>query len=91
MRITVRRTGGMAGISREWSATVDAEEEGWRELLDRLPRDAAQGGADGADRFIYLVVCASDPETDEWRCEIPERNFTGPWQELLDRVRDTPE
>jgi len=84
MIITVIRSGGFAGISREWSVRVDEQpdEEQWRELIDRLPweRDPASQGE--PDRYIYRVRCAPREVV------IPESRLTGPWRELVDKVRD---
>lgn len=89
MKVTIRRTGGFAGLTREWSTMVDPEEPSWRDLLARLPIDERQREAASRDRFVYLVTCEPPTkETPYWRCEVPEGSFTGPWQDLLDRVRD---
>ncbi|MCU1546006.1 MAG: hypothetical protein JWP30_1106 [Homoserinimonas sp.] len=88
MKVTVTRSGGFAGITRVWSVTVTNpdEEDEWRELVERLPwdrlnRDRADPAAIEPDRYIYRVRCARNEAT------IPERHFTGPWKELLERVR----
>ena len=91
MRITITRSGGFAGLTQEWSVQIDdgsADEEQWRELIERLPWDRAMrprvGAPTGeADRFVYRVRCAGREAT------IPERRLTGPWRELVDRVRET--
>jgi hypothetical protein len=81
MTVTIRRTGGIAGISRRWSVTVDPEEPSWRELLGRLPWDERPAPQDGVDRYVYIVTC--EPRT----VEIPEHGLTGAWRDLLERVR----
>src|SRR5690554_1570384 len=83
MIITVIRSGGFAGISRQWSVRVDEQpdEEQWRELLDRLPWDRSNQTPDEPDRYVYRVRCAPHETV------IPERRLDGPWRELVERVQ----
>lgn len=85
MRITVTRSGGFGGLTLEWTLKVSdrPDEEQWRELLDRLPWDRLDAAAAEPDRFVYRVRCANREAT------IPERQFTGAWRELLDRIRES--
>ena len=83
------RTGGFAGISREWSTSFDPEEPEWHELLASLPWDESRRQRIEPDRFIYVVTFVPrGREAPEPHWEIPEQRFTGPWQELLERVRE---
>lgn len=81
MTVTIRRTGGFAGLKREWSVIIDPDEPAWHELLERLPWRERSATAQGVDRYTYVVTCARRTT------EIPEHDFTGAWQELFDRVR----
>ncbi|MEO7147071.1 MAG: protealysin inhibitor emfourin [Terrimesophilobacter sp.] len=85
MKISVTRSGGFAGLTRKWSVTVseDALEEQWQTLLDQLPWDQYVSGPPEPDRFTYRVRCANR------QAVIPERRFTGAWQELLELVQQT--
>lgn len=85
MKITVIRSGGFAGISRVWSVRIEEQpdEDQWRELIDRLPWDRQTAAPDEPDRFIYRVRCA------QHEAVIPERRLTGPWRELVDKVRSS--
>jgi hypothetical protein len=85
MIITVIRSGGFAGISRQWSVRVDEQpdEEQWRELIDRLPWEHSPAAQDEPDRYIYRVRCAPREAV------IPEKRLTGPWRELVDKVQVT--
>ena len=52
VEVEVARTGGIAGITRRWSAKpLEAEASDWIALIDRCPWDEVGGGAaaDGAD------------------------------------------
>jgi hypothetical protein len=84
MRITVIRSGGFAGISRQWSVRVEEQpdEDQWRELIDRLPWDRDNAAADEPDRYVYRVRCARRETI------IPERRLDGPWRELVEKVKD---
>lgn len=89
VKLTIVRSGGIAGHTRRWSAVIDPQEPEWHDLLGRIPRDDVTIDTPQRDRFVYRVTCA--PPTAErpyWQCEVPEGQFTGPWQDLLERVRN---
>ena len=83
MKITVTRSGGFAGLTRVWSVEVSnhSESEQWKALIDRLPWGQNDKTSEEPDRYSYLVRC------DQNEARISERALTGPWRELLDRVR----
>lgn len=83
MIITVIRSGGFAGISREWSVQVDEQpdEDQWRELIDRLPWENSADPAAEPDRYVYRVRCARREAI------IPERRLEGPWREIVEKVQ----
>jgi hypothetical protein len=83
MIITVIRSGGFAGISREWSVQVEQQpdEDQWRELIDRLPWEGMTTAPDEPDRYVYRVRCAPREAV------IPERRLSGPWRELVEKVQ----
>lgn len=85
MKISVTRSGGIAGMTRTWTATAQnpEEEQRWRELIDRLPWESDSAPATEPDRFVYRVRWAHREAV------VPEQRFTGAWQELLDEVRET--
>lgn len=87
MKITVTRSGGFAGLTRVWSVEVSNHPDGeqWKELIDRLPWDQNDPTSEEPDRYSYRVRCDRNEAT------ISERGLTGPWRELLDRVRQTGE
>ncbi|MGA1838727.1 protealysin inhibitor emfourin [Herbiconiux sp. 11R-BC] len=59
LRITVARSGGVAGITPSWSITASEEPEvdSWLSLVESCPWDAPgpEADADGADRFVYSI------------------------------------
>jgi hypothetical protein len=93
VRVTVTRTGGFAGMKREWSAepqTADAPR--WVALIEECPWDQApDDGAPprGADLFVWRIraqVLAPE-EPVERDAELQDPDVTGPWQTLIDEVR----
>lgn len=75
--ITVRviRSGGVAGITREWTILLD--EDDWNRLLDEAP----EPDAGRADRFVYRVRALRHEVV------IPESRLDGPWRDLVERAR----
>ncbi|NQX33398.1 hypothetical protein HQQ85_01150 [Herbiconiux sp. VKM Ac-2851] len=80
MRITVARSGGVAGMSPRWSieASEENDVDSWLSLVESCPWDApdpadgsgASGpdgaGAPGADRFVYTIrVLVDAPDEPE--------------------------
>ncbi|QIM19877.1 hypothetical protein G7075_16660 [Phycicoccus sp. HDW14] len=80
--LAVRRTGGLAGRTRERTVTLgelpDEDGRAWRSLLatDRLQGLAAAADRDYPDAYCYGV-----------RCALPEVDVTVPEQVLSDDVR----
>ena len=84
MKVTVTRSGGFAGLSRVWTVRIEEQpdEDQWRELLERLPWERGGLAPDEPDRYVYRVRCARHEAV------IPEGKLTGPWRELVDRVKE---
>ena len=80
MKITVRRTGGFAGLTREWTVfVVDSDE--WMPLLAQLPWDDRPRLAPSPDRYVWVV------RVSRRRITLPESRLEGPWRELVERVQ----
>ena len=96
LTITVRRSGGLAGMTRTWSVTVTGEPAVtvWWPLVQSCPWDDAPAQAlapQGGDRFVYLITVAAarmQAGPAEHDARVPEGGLTGPWQELVTRVRE---
>lgn len=92
MKVTVSRSGGFAGLTRSWSVDVDAEPdtESWLVLIDRVPWSQAPVGAQAVrpDRFVWVITAETRPTR---KAKLPEQQVTGPWRELVDRVRSASE
>ena len=84
MKITVQRSGGVAGIQRVWSVqpeTPDAVDQ-WQGLIEACPWDDLPGDDTGQpDRFVYQI------RAGQRRATLPERHVTGPWRALVDCAR----
>ena len=91
MKITVQRSGGVAGMERVWSvqAVTPDDRNQWETLIEACPWDELSGGgASGGgtgnsqpDRFVYRI------RAGERRATLPERDLTGPWRTLVDTMR----
>ncbi|KAA1378420.1 protealysin inhibitor emfourin [Aeromicrobium fastidiosum] len=86
--ITVARTGGFAGLRREWSIEVAVPQDAdrWRPIVEACPWDDLDGDRDvTADGFVYAVSVADHAAV------VPERELDGPWRQLVDEVRRSAE
>ena len=84
MKVSVTRSGGMAGLRRTWVVVVDdlPDSDSWRTLLGSIPWDARPRSAPQPDRYVYEI------RYSHRHVVVPEQQLTGPWRELVDRVRD---
>jgi hypothetical protein len=84
--IAVVRTGGIAGIRRQWRVEPDpADAPEWLSMVDSCPWDADGDTSTGADRFVWLIRVHTPSEKRER--ELPDSALDGPWRELVDAVR----
>ena len=86
MKITVQRSGGIAGLKRTWTVqpTPPEDTDHWQPLIEACPWDdvGGTGGASGQpDRFMYSI------RAGQRRAVLPEREVTGPWRELVECAR----
>jgi hypothetical protein len=85
MRLTVSRSGGFAGLTRTWTIEVEQQpdQRAWLLLIEGLPWEDAPDAAAAPrpDRFVYDIRCAPH------HARIGETELSGPWRELVDRVR----
>jgi len=84
MKISVTRSGGIAGLSRTWTITVDdqPDRDDWMSLVATLPWNDRPRSAPQPDRYVYLIRCSRR------RISLPEQRLDGPWRELVERVRE---
>lgn len=84
--IVVVRTGGIAGIRREWQVEPEPDEAPeWISMVDNCPWDTDADAGRGADRFVWLIRVRTPEERRER--ELPDSALDGPWRALVDAVR----
>ncbi|HEV7849209.1 MAG TPA: protealysin inhibitor emfourin [Mycetocola sp.] len=85
----------------------EPDEDSWILLLRQLPWDDVAEEPAQPDRYLYRINCEPRPTAQEGSPEvsgreeqviaeprevvIPEQRLTGPWRELVDRVRERDE
>jgi len=87
MLLSVSRSGGLAGLLLVWEVDVDRQpdRDAWVGLIADIPWQDARPAPIEPDRYVYRIHCPPHDAT------VPERQLTGPWRDLVDRVRDTTE
>jgi hypothetical protein len=84
VRIQVVRSGGFAGLSREWRVEAD-DTDTWRPLLDACPWGSVTVDTTSRDRFVWRIEVRVTRRKRV--ASVPDRDLTGPWRELVDRVQ----
>lgn len=85
LRIVVVRSGGFAGIRREWHVEAVDDAGDWEPLVAACPWDAVTHDATSRDRFVWRIEVRVSRRRRV--ASVPDRDLTGPWRELVDRVR----
>ncbi len=86
--VTVVRSGGFAGLRREWQAAVgDDERDDWMLLIQACPWGRIPTDPTSSDRFVWRIE-ARGPRLRR-SASVPDAFLDGPWRELVDRVRTT--
>lgn len=85
LRVLVVRSGGVAGISRRWSVEESEPGDDWIALVEACPWDSVGTDPEARDRFVWRI----EARTAQRRrtASVPDSELTGPWRELVDRVR----
>lgn len=90
--IVVTRTGGFAGLRRQWRVEPPAEEAArWVALIDRCPWDDVDPQPPvGADLFAWHIRarCVTESEEREHDARLQDPQVEGPWRDLIDEVRN---
>jgi hypothetical protein len=87
MDVEVIRSGGIAGLRLTWTVHVEdqPDPEEWELLIERLPWGETPPAPPEPDRYQYRIRCEPHEAT------LAERQVTGPWRDLVERVRDAAE
>jgi len=87
MDVIVSRSGGLAGLRLTWEVRVEEQPDAdeWYLLIEEIPWSQPPPAPPEPDRFVYRIRCAPHEAT------LAERQLTGPWRRLVDRVQETTE
>ncbi|WEG07821.1 hypothetical protein PU630_11265 [Microbacterium horticulturae] len=86
--VTVVRTGGFAGLRREWNAQPpEPQRERWVMLIRQCPWDEpdAAAPAPAPDRFTWHIQAQLG--ADDRSADVPETQLHGPWRDLVAEVQ----
>ncbi|MEN0102587.1 protealysin inhibitor emfourin [Curtobacterium sp. RRHDQ66] len=84
MHIVVRRSGGVAGLTRGWRVDTEScdDPDGWYDLVDALPREPpVRRRGRVPDDFEWTITVARTT------VRMPGSQLDGQWAALVDRVR----
>lgn len=85
--VAVVRSGGIAGIRRQWQVEPPRPETRvWIALIERCPWDAPRDTDAGADRYVWSIRVRMPQEQRER--ELADSELQGAWRELVDAVRE---
>lgn len=83
--VSVVRTGGFAGLRREWRVTSASRPEvDWRPLVEACEWDAPVRSQQARDGFMWRIQ-ASGPSCD-CAATVAEPGVTAEWRELINAV-----
>ena len=87
MDVIVSRSGGLAGLRLTWEVRVEEQPDPreWYLLIEEIPWSEARPVAPEPDRFVCRIRCEPHEAT------LADRQLTGPWRQLVDRVQETAE
>jgi hypothetical protein len=81
--VHVVRTGGFAGLAREWLASGPPDE--WLPLVDACPWRSVPKDPVSRDRFVYEITVRAPRR--KRHATVPEAALTGPWKDLVERAQ----
>jgi len=95
MDVIVSRSGGIAGIRLTWRVDVDTQPDPdrWYVLIRAIPWEQPPPVPPEPDRYVYRIRCEPHEDTpaEPHEATLAERQLTGPWRELVERVREAAE
>ncbi|WJS91852.1 protealysin inhibitor emfourin [Microbacterium testaceum] len=85
--VLVVRSGGLAGLSKQWRAEPDRDRlPRWQQLVESCPWDAAPPASAGADRYQWRIEVHRG-DTAVHQARLGDQQVEGPWRTLVDEVR----
>jgi hypothetical protein len=87
MDVIVSRSGGLAGLRLVWHVHVEEQpdRDDWYLLIEKVPWEQVPAMPPEPDRYIYRIRC------DPHEATLAERQLTGPWRALVERVQERSE
>jgi hypothetical protein len=87
--VVVVRTGGIAGLRKQWRAEPPPPEAPrWIALIDECPWDDEPAESRGADRYVWHIQALRD-DAPPREAQLPDSRLNGPWRVLVDHVRES--
>ena len=86
LSILVVRSGGFAGLTRQWRVEAHDDADEWLELVRACPWGAVGQDAASRDRFVWRIE-AHLPRSVR-TASVPDAHLVGPWRTLVDRVQE---
>jgi len=84
--ILVVRSGGFAGLTREWRvSSTDHPEIDWVRLVEACPWDAVSPPDQTRDQFVWRIEAQA--RVTRWRATLPDSRVRGAWRTLVDEVK----
>lgn len=85
--VAVVRTGGIAGVRRQWQVDPPHDElPRWIALIERCPWEETPDDGGVADRFVWTIRVRT-PDVERER-DVRDGDLAGPWRALVDAVRE---
>jgi hypothetical protein len=85
LSIVVVRSGGFAGMSRRWAIERPEPDDDWIALVEACPWGRVAEDRESRDRFTWRIEARVSRRRH--RASVPDRDLTGPWRDLVDRVQ----
>ena len=84
--ILVVRSGGFAGLTREWRvSSTDHPEVDWVRLVEACPWEAAVSPDRARDQFVWRIEARA--RVRKCRATLPDSRVSGAWRSLVDEVK----
>lgn len=86
LSILVVRSGGIAGITRQWQVEPEDDADDWIALVRACPWGSVGRDEASRDRFVWRIEARMPARVHT--ASVPDRELLGPWRALVDRVQE---
>ncbi|MCU1542954.1 MAG: hypothetical protein JWM50_819 [Microbacteriaceae bacterium] len=84
--ILVVRSGGFAGVSREWRVrSSEHPDVDWVALVEACPWGVVSAADHTRDQFVWRIEAKAPAR--ECRATLPDSRVRGAWRDLVDEVK----